>query len=681
MKRALGVALLLASLACREEPTRAPAESASVLLITLDTVRADRLGAYGRNPTLTPRLDALAARGVTFAEAVASVPLTLPSHATILTGLEPPRHAVHDNGTYVVPADIETFATLLKARGFATGAFVGAYVLDRRFGLARGFDVYDDRIERGGAGASTLESERPCETVVAAARTWMATQKGRFAAWVHLYDAHAPYAPPAAFRAAHAQQPYDGEVAHLDACVGDLLDAAGAQAVIAVVADHGEALGEHGEPTHGYFVYQSTLRIPFLVSGPGVPGGQRKSGLARTRDVLPTLLGRLGVAAPAGLDGADLFAGPATAEAYAESLYPATFGWAPLHAFRLGRYKRIEAPRPELYDLEADPGETRNLLEQQPQEARRLHEALVAFRSRERSAAPVGADPEVAERLKALGYVASAPASAAAASGLDPKEALPQFRAFEEASWAAARGEPAAAVAALRGLVKREPGNAVFRRSLAASLRQLGRDGEAVAVLADLDAGGDAVAWHERAISLAQVGHVADAIESEKRAIGLNASLPEPFVHLGVLEAGRGRLDEALRAFETATLLDPNNAVAWNNRGNALGAAGRRDEAEAAYRKASELAPGDPDPRNGLAVLLVRSGRLAEAESILAQLTQVSPGHAEAHLNLAVVYAQQSRPQDALAEVEKALASSGSRELKSRARALQQDLRRASISN
>jgi arylsulfatase A-like enzyme len=673
----LVLGLGLGMTACGGRPSVPPAADASVLLVTLDTLRADRLGPYGR-ANLTPRLDAFAARGVVFAEGLASVPLTLPSHATILSGLEPPRHGVHDNGTYVFPENLDTFATLLKAQGYATGAFVGAYVLDRRFGLARGFDVYDDHIERSVAGASVLESERPCESVVAAARDWMGAQQGRFAAWVHLYDAHAPYAPPAAFRDAHPDQPYDGEVAHLDACMGALLEAAGPRVLTSVLADHGEALGEHGEPTHGFFLYQPTLRIPFLMAGPGIPRGERRAGLARTRDVLPTLLGRLGVPAPDALDGVDLFAHEPVTEAYAESLYPATFGWAPLRSFRSGRFKRIEAPRAELFDLTADPGESHDLLEHEPQTAERLKSALARFRGQERPASLTPAEPEVAERLKSLGYVAGSPASVPGeALGTDPKEALPLFRAFEDASWAAARGEHAAAVRGLTPLVRREPGNPVFRRSLAASLRALGREHEAVATLDGLGsgaAGADAAAWHERSLGLAQAGRVEEAIASEERALALNPRLPEPLVHLGVLEAGRGRLPEALRAFEAATRLDPNNAIAWNNQGNALRALGRGAEAEAAYRRAAALAPGDPDPQNGLGTLLVQAGRLSEAEALFARLVRARPDHAEARLNLAVVLARQGRPGEARRELDTILASAASPELKTRARGLGQVL-------
>lgn len=676
MSRARVVALLFAvaavtyaGLALRQGR---PASPTSVLLLTLDTLRADRLGAYGSRAGLTPHLDALAGRGLVFEEGLASVPLTLPSHATLLSGLEPPRHGVHDNGTYVFPREPATLATLLKARGFATAAFVGAYVLDRRFGLARGFDVYDDRIERGGDDG--LESERPCERVVGAARAWIGRQAGPFAAWVHLYDAHAPYAAPEPFRTRFPEAPYDAEVAHLDACVGDLLAAAGPRTLTAVVADHGEALGEHGEPTHGYFIYQSTLRVPFLLAGPGIPAGERRPGPARTTDMLATLLGRLGVDVPALQDGVDLLARPPTGEAYAETLYPRSFGWSPLRSFRAGRLKWIEAPQPELYDLSSDPGETRNLFVADGPDARRLRAALQAFRRDERAAQGAPVDPEAAERLRALGYVAAVPSAVADESRLrDPKHALAAFRAFEEASWAAARGEHAAAAAALRELVASEPANPVFRRSLAASLRRLGRGAEAVAALSRLDTD-DPVAWHERAVALAREGRVEEAIESEGRAIALNPQLPEPFNHLGLLEAARGRAERALQAFEAATALDPNNARAWNNRGNALRSLGRGREAESAYRRASELAPRDPDPLNGLGVLLVQARRPAEASAEFQRALALDPDFAEARLNLAVAEVQSGRTAEARREIERLLAMDLDPALRARVRALATDL-------
>ncbi|HEY8148152.1 MAG TPA: sulfatase, partial [Vicinamibacteria bacterium] len=273
-------------------------EGTSVILVTIDTLRADHVGAYGAKTGATPHLDALAARGTVFDEALASVPLTLPSHASLLSGLEPPHHGLHANGRSIFPADRPTLATVLQGRGYATAAFVAAYVLDRRFGLDRGFDLYDDRIERRTTGTSVLESERPCTVVAAAAEEWISRQQGPFFAWVHFYEPHAPYDPPSPYREQQAGRPYDGEIAAADACLGRVVAAAEARArgrlVVVATGDHGEALGDHGELTHGFFVYQSTLRVPLIIAGAGVPVAHRTS-LAREVDVLPTILARVAV--------------------------------------------------------------------------------------------------------------------------------------------------------------------------------------------------------------------------------------------------------------------------------------------------------------------------------------------------------------------------------------------------
>ena len=659
-------------------------ERASVLLVTIDTLRADRLGAYGGPAGLTPALDAFAARGVVFEEALASVPLTLPSHATILTGLEPPRHGVHVNGSSVVPAELETLATRLRSAGYTTGAFVGAYVLDRRFGLARGFDHYDDRITRGDETKSVLESERRGEEVVAAATAWVASQAGPFFAWVHLYDPHAPYEPPAPFREQYAGRLYDGEVAYTDRCLGRLLQAVRAARparplLEAVLADHGESLGEHGELTHGYFVYQSTLRIPFLLAGPGVPAATRRKDPARSVDLVPTLLGRLSLEQPARLDGVDLFARGSAFEAYAESLYPASFGWAPLRSFRIGALKLVEAPRPELYDLEADPGEAADLAAHRPDALARLQQALAASRSQERRAATPRQDTESQERLRALGYVAGTESGSGehADDRADPKDRLELYRSFEDAIWADARGEGEAPLAGLRRLVAREPKNPVFRRTLAAALRRRGRSSEAVAALARADAG-DAVSWHERALAEAGAGRLAEASESDRRALALDPSLPEPHNHLGVLLARQGRLAEALESFDEALALDPTDARASNNRANALRDLGRATEAEAAYRRAAELSPRDPDPLNGLGVLAVQSGRFSEAAALFRQALALAPGLAEARLNLAVALAQSGQAAEARRELDGLIASKPGPELAAKARKLRADLARTS---
>jgi arylsulfatase A-like enzyme/Tfp pilus assembly protein PilF len=629
---------------------RTPVTPPSLLLVTLDTLRADRVGG-GRG--LTPALDALAARGVSFEEAVASVPLTLPSHSTILSGLEPTRHGVRDNGTYVFPEEPPTLATILQARGYATAAFVGAHVLDRRFGLARGFGHYDDRIERRDEGPSVLESERRGDAVADAAAGWIRAQTGRYFAWVHLYDPHAPYEPPEPYAGAYAGSPYDGEVAFADACVGRVLEAARAASgdalLVAVLADHGEGLGDHGERTHGFFVYQSTLRVPFILAGPGLPRGERRAGLARTADVLPTVLARLDLPAPSGIDGADLLRARPR-EAYAESRYAAGFGWAPLFSFRVGTLKYVEAPRPELYDLAEDPDEARDLARERPADAARLRAALAAFRRSEREGASAPIDAESAEKLRALGYVAGpAPAAGGAAAGTDPKDALPLWQLFEEASWARARGERDLAVARLRELVARDPRNPAFLRGLASALRLGGHAAEAARVLDDLvrAAPQDALAWHERAMAQAAAGRLEDAAASAERAVALGPTLPEPHNHLGVLRARLGRPQAALEAFAAAVRLDPNNARAWNNRANALRALGRRDEAAAAYREAVERSPAYTDPLNGLGVLAVEAGDLDAAAAAFGRVLGLEADHQDARLNLAYVRARQGRVEEA----------------------------------
>jgi arylsulfatase A-like enzyme/Flp pilus assembly protein TadD len=661
----------------------APARGASLLVVTIDTLRADRVGAYGARDVRTPAMDQLAARGLLFEEALASVPLTLPSHATILSGLEPPRHGVRDNGIYVFPPERETLATRLKAAGYATGAFVAAYVLDRRFGLDRGFDVYDDRIERREEGTSVLESERRGEVVAAAALRWIRSQAGPFFAWVHLYDPHAPYDPPEPFRTEYRGRPYDGEVAYADACLARIVAAAEAQArgrlIIAVLSDHGEGLGEHGERTHGFFVYQSTLHVPLLLAGPGIPRGSRRGGAVRTADLLPTLLARLGVAAPTRLDGRDLLVGPAPTQSYAETLYPRAFGWSALHAWRQGQVKLIDAPRRELYDLMSDPAETRNLFAERPQQAARLREALLAFREGDRPGTTSTPEPKVAERLRALGYAGLAPAPAPEESAPeDPKDTVDLWHSFEEATWAEARGDRDTALARLRDLVAREPENPVFRRSLAGALRRAGRGAEAVTVLADGEgpAAQDPVAWHERALALDETGRLAEATRSEARAIALNPRLPEPYNHLGVLEARRGRPLEALSALDAAVRLDPNNARAWNNRGNVLRTLGRRRESAEAYQRAIELSPHDPDPLNGLGVLAVESRDWEAAVDAFTRVIEIDPAHGEARLNLAVAEAARGRTEAAEALVQELLARRPDAALSLRARAFLRDLKR-----
>jgi Flp pilus assembly protein TadD len=447
--------------------------------------------------------------------------------------------------------------------------------------------------------------------------------------------------------------------------------------VVAATADHGEALGDHGELTHGFFVYESTLRVPLVLAGAGVPASRRPAP-ARAVDVMPTLLARVAVSAPAGLDGGDLLGSPRGAEAYAETQYPETMGWAGLRALRVGALKYIDAPRPELYDLGVDPGETRNLAGTRSADAERLERGLDALRATERTAVTTDDDPEIAEKLRALGYVA---AGAVTTPGprLDPKDALESWRLYEDAIWADARGEHAAAAKALHSLVQREPANPAFRQALAAALRAADRPAEAAEALRTLEtiAPSDPVAWHERAIALDAAGQLEEAMRSERRAIALDPSLPEPHNHLGSLLARRGQHAEALAEFTRATVLDPNNAGAWTNRANALRATGHPREAAEAYRTASGLAPRDPGPRNGLGVLSIENGDLDGAVALFEEALAIDPRYHEARLNLAVAEVRRGHPAAARAALETLLQGRPDRETAAKAAAFLRDLARS----
>ena len=370
------VALGAAAVFWLRQPAPAPAAprgGLSVLLVTLDTTRADRLGCYGHAAAKTRYLDRLAAEGTRFETVIAPAPITLPSHSSILTGLYPFEHGVRNNGNFYLDARHPTLASVLKARGYRTGAFVSSFILDRRYGLDRGFDVYDDRMEGEYSQVLTLQAERRGDRTALALGRFIDERAKEpqtpFFAWLHLYDPHEPYRPPHPFRDMFAHDLYDGELAFVDAILASVLDrlrGAGLldRTLVVVTADHGESLGEHGETTHSMFVYEGAIRVPLLLWRPGlVPAGQVVREPVRLVDVSPTILELLGerpLATPHARSLVPLVEGRSTGAAppaYSETLLPKFYmNWAPLRALRDGRYKLIDAPRPELYDLQADPG-------------------------------------------------------------------------------------------------------------------------------------------------------------------------------------------------------------------------------------------------------------------------------------------------------------------------------------
>ena len=692
---ALAAVTLIASGCARPRPAASGA-GCNVLLITLDTVRADHIGAYGYRKIETPNLDRLASEGVRFADAGSPVPLTLPSHATILSGLLPPHHGVRNNGAERFPEDPATLATQLAAAGYRTGAFIGAFVLDRRFGLVRGFDRYDDDIPR--ERVADLDAERPGRVVTDRAVAWLSEKSEKpFFAWVHLYDAHAPYTPPEPFRALYADRPYDGEIAEVDAQVGRLLAELDRQGladrtIVAVVGDHGEELGEHGELTHGLLVYEPSLHVPLLVRAPGVlPPGWVVETPVSLVDLAPTLAGLVErpftATAAFPLDGRNLSKRlrerrePGAQDLYAESLYGTSFGWSPVFALRQGEIKYISAPRPELYDLRHDPGESRNLEAQRQGEGKKLATRLAALaESGGRTAVPAALDAEARARLLSLGYLAGANLGGGKSTqGKDPKDAVVLFRGFEEAHGALVAGRLADARSQYERLVAADPSNPVFVGQLAETCRRAGDFERAVALYRQsvAIAPEDRDARYNLAVTLQEAGRDEEAMEALTAAIRLDPGRPEAHNALGIALALRGDLEGAREQLAQVVELDPHNSRAFNNLGNVLRDLKRPEEAERAYRRAVELAPDYADPLNGLGTLEVQRDNPATAIPYFDRALSIAPQLHEARLNRAIAEELAGNRGAAIAAYRDFLArSAGDRQLVEQRRVAQQLLAR-----
>jgi choline-sulfatase len=577
----------------------------SVLLVTLDTTRADHVGEYGAVEARTPVLDRLARSGTCWVRALTPAPLTLPAHASILTGLDPPAHGVRDNGTAALPAGLPHLAEALSARGWHTAAFVGSLVLDRRFGLSRGFERYDDRMSAEAQGEYGYP-ERDAKSVTDAAAGWLAEQaradpRRPVFVWVHYYDAHAPYAPPMPWRGTTAERSYAGEIAYVDHELGRLLEAAPARRLVAVVGDHGEALGEHGERTHGVFLYRASLEVPLVLAGAGVPAGRLVDGPVSTRRLAATLLRLVGADTTVGppgppLPGWDGGAGPRDPEpVYSETRLPASvYGWSPLEAITEGRWRLVSAPRPELYDEAADPMETRNRHAEQPAVEARLRQELVlraaAFPTPASRPAPM--DPELAEALRGLGYLSGA--SGSSVGTIDPKDGIGMLEELEEAKAELGQGEIDRPLGRLEDLVRRSPGNVPFLTHLAQAQRSAGRGEQAVATLRRAVELNPSLDFLEAnlAEALAALGRGEEARRCWRRALALNPRLARASLGLAELEMRDGHAEEERLVLRQAVEAGAESFAVYARLGQVEMAAADWQAAEEHLRRAVALAPG-----------------------------------------------------------------------------------------
>jgi arylsulfatase A-like enzyme/Tfp pilus assembly protein PilF len=683
-KALLGCSVLAAALSllagCRGKTAPAAASARpNVLFITIDTLRADRLGVYGHAAAATPTLDGLAARGARFPTAIAHVPLTGPSHASMLTGLTPVGHGVRDNGGYVLPAEVKTAAGEFQQAGYGTAAFVSGFPLDRRFGFNRGFDTYDDHLPRGNDTRRTPYVERFADATTDAVLRWLGApasvagaEGSPFFLWVHYYDPHAPYEPPGALAERFRQAPYDGEIAFVDAQIARLLRAleekdALARTLVLVTADHGEGLGEHGEGTHGLFVYDSTLKVPWIMAGPGIPSGRVPSTVARGIDVLPTLLDQAGLDVPNGLDGRSLRSAlegktMADAPAYAESVYAEReFGWAPLFALRTSRYKLIEAPRPELYDLEADAGEAANRLAQDAARAEDLRRKLEAALSRPARSTPAKVDTETAERLAALGYLGGgrAPgAGAGSAARRDPKDGVRLMPRLNR-GMSVARTDPPVAIRELSAVLAEDPGLLMARRTLAVAYAAAGQHERAVAELRRLEKEGhlsaeDAVVLGD---NLRFAGRLEESAAVLERAARDHPRFAQPWLSLAEVHIKAKRNAEAAAAYEHVLGLVPDHIEALRGLGDIALLEGRTDAAATRYGRILEVDPADAGAMTKVGVLKMRSGQADQAIALFRRAVEREPANGEALLYLAGALASSGRPREALPFFERALAA------------------------
>jgi arylsulfatase A-like enzyme/Tfp pilus assembly protein PilF len=683
--------------------------NANVIVISIDTLRRDHLAPYGATFE-TAAASRLAREGVLFERAVSQVPLTLPSHSSLFTGLLPPSHAVRDNGGFVLSPGSTTLAERFREHGYRTAAFVSSYVLHSRWGLAQGHETYDDSFDYSGLERRNLSDlERPAGQVVDHALAWLREPRRDarpFYLWVHLFDPHEPYAPPDKY---HRRAPtaYAGEVMYADSQVERLLEALDAgglrrDTLIAYLSDHGESLGEHGESTHGIFLYGATLNVPLILAPPSGAeidspalslAGRRVRGLARLVDVAPTLLDLAGLPVPTGLDGTSLLPmvaheaapaastplgsaagpkgiveGPSEALAgpvsYAETYYPRFhYGWSELFGVETGDWKLVRAPRPELYDLRADPGEKTDVSHRYPRIAATLSAHLDAMDllNDGDEPKPEKIDPEALERLQALGYVGGNEATEQAAAGRkgplpDPKDQLPLLQELLQAQALREAGRLEEAGERLGRLARKDPDNLSVQLALA-SVHFLRKDTTAAiaagrrAVEIDPES---AIAVLDLAFAYQASGRVEDAASGFERALELDPENIKALVNLGEIHYARGELHEAFDYYQRAASVAPGLPVVQVNRGNIALQMHRLDVAEAALREAVALGAEPPGLRFNLGVIAEQRGRPAAAAREYRAEVAAHPEAFKAWANLGLLERQAGRADAALAAFERA---------------------------
>ncbi|UCC38183.1 MAG: sulfatase-like hydrolase/transferase [Candidatus Aminicenantes bacterium] len=657
-------------------------EEMNIILFTIDTLRADRLECYGYQNVKTPNINRLAKEGILFEHTIAQAPLTLPSHSSIFTGTNPLYHGIRDNGGFYLDESHVTLAEALKNEEFATGAFVGAFVLDSRWGLDQGFDYYYDNFDLTKYKKVSLDAvQRRGDEVMAEAYKWLDKRlQEKFFAWIHLYDPHTPYEPPEPYKTQYkgrAYGQYDGEIAYVDQLIGefhDFLEEKGLleKTLIVFTADHGESLGEHKESAHGFFIYDSDIRIPLIIRFP-----QKKFSAkvinkqVRSIDIMPTVLHLINTGIPEGVQGESLLSlilgenNEGILAAYSETYWPRYhYGWSELKSIREGRYKFIDAPKPELYDVSVDPGELDNLIESEGKIAQRMKEELEAFIEKYSSEEILNVGPKKVDndsliKLQALGYIGSFHTTSKAKEGEklgDPKDKIELYNEIKLTQFLVTEEKLERAEEKIKGVLEKDASVLEARYILGNIYSKQNKFDQAISeykIALEVDSD-----YYEAIFGLAlaykRSDKINEAIVGFNRLIEIDPKDTKPFLHLGEIYEAKGELDEAERYLKSASVIDPENPVFRNKLGAVYLKKNMYDAAEREIQAALSIERSIPllNAHFNLALLHEARGEFDRAVTEYKKEQEASPFNHKPDFNLGLFYAKTKELDKAIEEFE-----------------------------
>ena len=688
-----------------------------IVLISIDTCRADYLSCYGYHLKTTPNIDAVAGEGIIFENAVTSVPLTLPSHSTMLTGTIPPYHGVRSNTSYRLSDFNLTIAEILQEKGYKTGGVIGEFILGSQLGISQGFDEYNDRFL--GQRERYFEKERRAGEVSDLAVKWIGENADEdFFLFLHYFDPHVEYIPPEPFASKFAENPYAGEIAYTDECIGKVIDKLKSLGIyestlLIITADHGESFGEHDEYTHSYFIYNPTIKVPLVFKLPGQNKAKRIKDMVGIIDIVPTILGQAGFSIPIDVQGEDLSAyfneeaqGLKGRYFYCESLIPSMIKCNSLYGVICDDWKYIQTTRDELYNLKDDPAEINNLIEKQAEQSvflkKQLKKILVEQSRAEHRGSRVQTDQQSVERLRGLGYLGGNVSESELVEGRDdPKDHVKLFNKIVELLALSGKGQNQEVKKMCEDVLSQRPGlaeihnvwgdilkeesdlkgameqyrmglesnppdhldNYIFHSNIADVLAKEEKDDEAVyhySLALRINPQHDKSHCHLARIALKR-GNTDEAFKHLSRAVEINPNYSEAHYHLGTILSVQGKFEEAIKHFSQTVKLTPDRAISHYHFANCLASVGRIEQAISEYRRALELSPDRPEPANRLAWILATHKQAKyrnPAEAVtLAELAckQSNYNNAEFLNTLAAAYASAGRNAEAIQTAEKAL--------------------------